>query len=171
MKDLSLTKKFDAVLKALYDISGNRPSFERILNLLNERKQKVDIGEIWDIFKKMERDNLLHLPHTAKYSEQPDEILHLITFEGKLMHERHGLKGQLRREGFTKVWVSAVTILTLIISGLTFYYVSKGVSDDTLNKVNETLQKELPKQDSLIILENRKLIILQRIADSVSKKK
>ena len=168
---MTLIEKFDSVLKALYDISGKRPTFGRIMALLRVRKKNIHWGEVWDILNKMIRDNLLHPGVTVPNSKRPNEVLHLITFEGKLMHERNGLKGKIRRENFTKKWVSAISILTLIIAGLSFYFSLSSISDNTVNKVNETLKKGLTQQDSIQILEKNKLKILQTIADSVSKKK
>ena len=168
---MTLIQKFDAVLKALYDISGKRPTFGRIMALLRVRKQTIHWGEIWDILNKMLRDNLIHPGQTVPKSKRPNEVLHIITFEGKLMHERNGLKGKIRRENFTKYWVSTLSILTLIIAGLSLYYSTTSVNDSTVNKLDETLKKGLSQQDSMQKLEKNKLQILQAIADSVSKKK
>jgi hypothetical protein len=167
---MTLIEKFDAVLKALYDISGKRPTFGRIMALLRVRRKNIHWGEVWDILNKMIRDNLLHPGVIVPTSERPNEVLYLITFEGKLMCERNGLKGKIRRENFTKTWVSVISILTLIIAGLSFYFSLSSVSDSTVNKINETLKNELIQQDSMQIFEKKKLKILQAISDSVSKK-
>lgn len=166
---MTLIQKYDAVLEAVYYISGKRPSFIRIKKFLTIRGKSMDDGEIWDIFEKMQRDFILHTPRV--HESRPTEILHLITFEGKLMHERNGLKGKLWREKFTRIWVTTLSILTLIIAGLSFYFSLSSVSDSTVKSINDNMQQVSLKQDSLIILENSKLKILQNIADSVSKHK
>lgn len=168
MKDLTIIEKFDAVLKVLYDISGKRPTFGRITALLLFRKQKVDGGEIWDIIRKMQREFLLHPDIKDSSSKTPNEIIYLITFEGKLMWERNGLAGKMYREKFTKTWITSISILTLVIAALSLYFSLSSVSDSTLNKINESITQGLLKQDSLILLEKNKLRILQNIADSVS---
>jgi hypothetical protein len=156
---MTLIQKFDAVLKVLYDISGSRPTFGRVLALLRKRKQNIHWGEVWDIFIKMRKDGILH-PEVGAIYRNRMEILNLISFEGKIMYETRGLKGKMRRENITKRWAATLSILTLIIAGLSFYFSFSSVSDSTLNKVNETLEKAQLQQERMIILE-------QQIADDI----
>lgn len=166
---MTLIQKFDAVLSALYDISGQRPTFGRILDILRQRKQNVHWGEVWDIFIKMRNDGILHPEVGALYRNRV-EILNLISFEGKLMHERKGLRGKNLRENLTKIWAFAISILTLIIAGLSFYFSLSSVSDSTLEKVNETLQKGQQQQDSMIILQQQIESHIRRISFDTSTK-
>jgi hypothetical protein len=169
MKGLTLIQKFDAVLEALYCLSGKRPTFDRINKFLRVKKKNVHWGEVWDILEKMQREFLVHQPRT--HQDRPNEILHLITFEGKLMHERNGLNGKLFREKFTRIWVTALSILTLIIAFLSFHFSLTSVNDSTVKSLNDSIKQVVSRQDSMTLLETRKLKTLQNIADSVSKQK
>jgi hypothetical protein len=120
MKELTLVEKFDAVLDALYDISGKRPTDTRIMLLLKKRGIKIDVGEVWDIFIKMRQEGLLHQEVKAIYSKRPNEVLHLIHFNGKYLKETNGLKGKLEREKirWNQKHPVLYTILTAIISAI-----------------------------------------------------
>ena len=149
MQELTLIQKYDEVLKALYDISGQRPTFGRILALLRVRKVNMEWAEVWDIMAKMRREFIIHPEITDRSSKIPTEVIHLITFEGKLMYERKGLKGKIKRETFTERRVNALSYLTLLLAIGTLYYTTKSVSDDTLNKVNDTLKESQLQLKSL----------------------
>ncbi len=58
------------------------------------------------------------------------------------------MKGKMWREKFERRWVSALSILTFMIALLTFLYSFNAVSDNTLNKINTTLEQRLPQPDS-----------------------
>ncbi len=169
MSNLTLVQKFDAVLFSLYELSGQRPTFNRIMAFLREKNKKVHRGEIWDIFIKMRREGLLH-PEVGAIHLNRMEILNLITFEGKMMYEKKGLRGKLKRENNYKMWLTSASILTLVIAGLSFYFSLRSVNDSTLSKVNETLKKGQLQEERILTIERQWRDSMMTVQLEISKK-
>lgn len=171
MEELNLTQKFDAVLDALYEISGKHPTFRRIIALLYARNKKVDAGEVWDIMVKMQRDNLLHPPEPVR-SKKPNQnrpemtqsdSIHLITFEGKLLKERGGLKGKDEREKthWTQTHPIAYAIITGLAAatlslavGLILWQVDKQSDNKETQEIKQTIKDANHRLDSVIEILN-----------------
>lgn len=140
-KELTLIQKYDAVLDALYDLSGDAPTFDDIDNKIISNKKKVHGGEIWDILNKMRRDFIIR-ERIFKNDDNLKEI-YLIDFEGKLMKEKGGLKGKIKRENFTTTRVTILEISTFILAAVTLFYTTCTDNDKELKKMNETLKERL----------------------------
>lgn len=176
MEELTLIEKFDAVLDALYDFSGKHPTFFRLRAILRARKKKIHWGELMDIMVKIEKDGLAHPKVQSKYKKRKNaEWVHLITFEGKLLKERGGLKNKVRKENWLKTRVTILEWATFIIALATLYNSLGGVNDNTLIKVNETLKERLlmPKPDTPLIVPvaNNNINLYEDTLDSVHVKK
>ncbi len=119
---MTLIKKYDAVLEAVYCISGKRPTFGRILAFLRKKNHDIHWGEVWDILNKMRRDHIIREQIFQNDIKGVDKEVYLIDFEGKLMYERDGLKGKIWRENFTKRRVEILEILTFLVALTTLFY-------------------------------------------------
>lgn len=92
--DLTLLQKYDAVLKVLFEESGNDPTFDRILEWLRKGKKKIHWGEVWDILQSMDGDKYLYSNNANKEGVQ----LFLLSFNGKYLQINGGLEKKLERE-------------------------------------------------------------------------
>ena len=171
MAELTLIQKFDAILDALYEISGKRPTYHRIKKVLRVKDLKIEDGEIWDILVKMETDKTVHLPVLNPNPKFPNEYLHLITFEGKLLKERGGLKGKIERDKakwyqrnpliYGSMVAIAGAILSVIVNVISDR-VSKQSDSQEMQEIKQTIQDANHRLDSLTS-------ILNKIPDSLKK--
>jgi len=152
---MTLVQKFDAVLDALYDISGQRPTFGRILALLRKRKHNIHWGEVWDILNKMRRDGVIREPIIQNNIKGVDKEIYLITFEGKLMKERNGLKGKFWREGFTKWRVGILEALTFLVALTTLLYTTCSANQKCCDTNSQTIQQDTLRTDSMTQLKQK----------------
>ena len=159
MAAVTLIDKYDTVLKALYDISGKRPTFGRILALLRVRKETIQWAEVWDILIKLEKEQFIHPGITDRTSKIPTEVIHLITIDGKIFHEKGGLKGKIERE--KPAWHVNHPILYALISaiggaiisiavGLLLWQVDKQSKNQDIQETKQTIQDATRRLDSLI---------------------
>lgn len=127
--DLTLLQKYDAVLKVLFDQSGNDPTFDRILEFLLKEKKKIHWGEVMDILNTMAGDGYLYSDYKNKNGIQ----LFLLSFNGKYLQETGGLENKIEREKAkeklssdlndsnlkTGRWTRNNIVLTAITGGIT----------------------------------------------------
>ncbi len=150
--ELPLLQKYDAVLDALYNTSGDSPTFDKIMLKLNEMGRKVDDGEVWDILNTMIKDGYLYFVH---HNEKNIDV-YLLSFNGKYLKETGGLEKKIEREKTKEElnnklndsnlkngkWTRNNIILTSITGGITLIalLVNLGI---TLNRESKELQRHL----------------------------
>ena len=91
--DLTLLKKYDAVLGVLYSESGKAPTFDDINKVLLTEKKKVHWGEVMDILYTMIGDGYLY----GHFTNQKQQQIFLLSFNGKLLKETGGLERKLEK--------------------------------------------------------------------------
>lgn len=167
-----LVHKFDTVLNYLFELSGRRPTEKRLNKLIRVRKQDIEWGEVWDILNKLEDEKLIR-KRTAPYSRFPNEILFLLTWDGKLMKIRDGYRGKLKRE--KPKWPQRHPILYALLAsiggaiisisiGLLLWWVDKQSKNQEIPEIRQSIQDANHRLDSLTS-------ILNNIPDSLKLKK
>lgn len=84
-------EKMDAVIKTLYEISGNNPDFTLIMQSLQGRQ--IDKGEVQDILLYLYRKGFIYCEYGGNRDSQYTDLVnahYLISCEGKLFWETSG---------------------------------------------------------------------------------
>ncbi|MEN6463317.1 MAG: hypothetical protein ABFC94_18355 [Syntrophomonas sp.] len=172
MEELTLVQKFDTVLEMLYLYSGKRPTSGRVIAFIRAKNKKIDPGEVWDIMNRMVEDKLVSIV-AATVNKKQNTPLYLLKFEGKIMYERGGLKGKLKRE--KNHWTQRHPVLYALISGiggailalvvgLSLWWVDKRTESQENQETKQTISDANHRLDSVVS-------VLNNIPDSLRKKK
>ncbi|SRR6266536_5459461 len=185
-QDLTLLQKYDAVLEALFDKSGNSPTFDYINDILLERKKKIHWGEVMDILNTMEGDKYLYDHFTNKDGIQ----IFLLSFNGKYLKETGGLEKKIEREKAkekldsdlndsnlkTGRWTRTNIVITSIIGSITLIAVLTNLgitinreSKESSRHLKDSLQ-QIKTQESALELNKELHQIRQTLQDTAKVK-
>lgn len=177
MEELTLIQKFDTVLEMLYLYSGKRPTAGRLMAFIRAKNKKIEPGEVWDIVGRMVDDKMVEIVG-ATVNKKANTPLYLLKFEGKIMYERGGMDGKVKREEIH--WTQRHPVLYAFISGvggamlalivgLSLWLVDRQTKNQEIQEIKQTATEANRKTDSLIVSQKNKS--LQPKIDGVSPKK